>query len=199
MRLADFIVLRDEGNLVDSPEWAEADAEIREAIEAVVWPPGATTFTVNNEVVHGNGVAVVKDAFIEVLTHRGWKHERRAIVDGIRPGPIDALKDFPNGETIVCEWETGNVASSHRALNKIVMALQEDNILGGVLVVPDRHLYRWMTDRIGNLPELEPYFPVWQQTNLGGEGLVGIYVVTYDAVSPDVPRMVKGTDGRALR
>ncbi len=197
MKLKEFVLLRDEGGFTTTARWHEVDAEIREAIQAVVWPPESQTFVICPK-KHGSGVGPIKTAFVTLLTAFGWKHERRALIDGTGPGPIDALKDFSDGDTFICEWETGNVSSSHRALNKMVVAMKEDNIIGGVLVVPDRALAKYLTDRIGNFEELEPYFSHWGQASLGGEGMLGIYVVTYDGTSLDVPQIDKLTDGRAL-
>ncbi|MFS3941671.1 hypothetical protein ACL9SS_09830 [Bacillus subtilis] len=41
-----------------------------------------------------------------------------------RPGPIHAVKILNNDKDIFAgEWETGNIASSHRALNKITTGI----------------------------------------------------------------------------
>ena len=68
--------------------------------------------------------------------------------------------------------------------------------IGGVLVVPSRRLYVWLTDRIGNITELEPYFPLWSAIPCD-QGILEIIVIEHDAESVDVPRIPKGTDGRA--
>jgi hypothetical protein len=59
-------------------------------------------------------------------------------------------------------------------------------------------LARYLTDRVGNFEELIPYFPIWTEATFHGGGLLGIYVVTADGYDPEVPRIRKGTDGRAL-
>ena len=64
--------------------------------------------------------------------------------------------------------------------------------------MPTRKMYRYLTDRVGNFQELEPYFPLWRALKVK-EGLLGIIAVEHDAVSLDVPRIEKGTDGRALQ
>ncbi|MBW3590073.1 MAG: restriction endonuclease [Actinobacteria bacterium] len=198
MRVHEFILLRDEGNWQSSPEWLETDREIREAAATVVWPPGAKEFSIN-PTPQGNGVKPIKEAFLLSLSGQGWRTEQRVkILDRGSPGKIDALKDYPDGTTFVVEWETGNVSSSHRALNKIVVAMKEENIQGGALIVPRRQgLYKYVTDRIGNEEELRPYFALWAESTLG-TGLLGIYVIDYDKTDPGVPLISKGTDGRAL-
>jgi hypothetical protein len=95
------------------------------------------------------------------------------------------------------EWETGNIASSHRAMNKMALTLKQGRIAGGVLVLPSRALYRYLTDRMGNYEELEPYFGLYTDLEVD-RGYLGVVVVEHDAVSADVPKIRKGTDGRAL-
>jgi hypothetical protein len=58
-------------------------------------------------------------------------------------------------------------------------------------------MYRYLTDRVGNFPELEPYFPLWQALKVE-EGLLEVIAIEHDGVSQSVPRIPKGTDGRAL-
>jgi hypothetical protein len=70
-------------------------------------------------------------------------------------------------------------------------------LIGGLLVLPTRAMYKYLTDRVGNFPELEPYFPLWRALHVD-EGLLMVVAIEHDAVSRDVPRIAKGTDGRAL-
>lgn len=78
----------------------------------------------------------------------------------------------------------------------MAMFLQQGAIAAGVLVVPSRAFYKYLTDRIGNIAELEPYFPFWRSVPCG-RGILGITVIEHDATSIHVPRIPKGTDGRA--
>ena len=57
--------------------------------------------------------------------------------------------------------------------------------------------YGFLTDRIGNVAELEPYFEFWAATPCK-DGVLEIIVIEHDAESFDVPRIQKGTDGRSL-
>jgi hypothetical protein len=95
------------------------------------------------------------------------------------------------------EWETGNISSSHRAVNKLVLGLLRGVFLGAALVLPNRKLYPYLTDRIGNYEELEPYFDVWRAVEIR-EGFLAVFVIEHDAVDSSVPTIMKGTDGRAL-
>ena len=96
------------------------------------------------------------------------------------------------------EWETGNVSSSHRAINKMALGILKKILIGGALIVPTREMYQYLTDRVGNFPEIEPYFPLWRALRVE-EGLLLVIAIEHDAVSQDVPRIKKGTDGRALQ
>ena len=68
---------------------------------------------------------------------------------------------------------------------------------GGVLVVPSNRLAPYLTDRIGNLRELVPYFPLWSSVAVEC-GYLGVIAVEQDGESFEVPRIPKGTDGRAM-
>lgn len=60
-----------------------------------------------------------------------------------------------------------------------------------------RSIPKAVTDRIGNIGELMPYFPLWRSV-VNAAGALRIVVVEHDAVSKRVSRIPKGKDGRAL-
>lgn len=126
----------------------------------------------------------------------GWQLETKITYATRSPGRVDATKRL-NGDLFALEWETGNISSSHRAVNKLVLGLLRKVFLGTALVLPSRKLYPYLTDRIGNYEELEPYFDVWRSVNIN-EGFLAIFVVEHDTVDSSVPQITKGTDGRAL-
>lgn len=72
-------------------------------------------------------------------------------------GGFDFMTTGPNGAKVAIEWETGNISSSHRSMNKLGIALMGGVIQIGVLIVPSRDLYDHLTDRIGNIGELSGY------------------------------------------
>ena len=111
------------------------------------------------------------------------------------PGPIDAIKKTKEGIFAV-EWETGNISSSHRALNKISLGLIQKKLLGGILILPVRELAMFLTDRIGNLEEIQPYFALYQNLKID-VGFMGVIGVSYDAISKDAPLIPKGKDGNS--
>lgn len=106
---------------------------------------------------------------------------------------------LPVGDRHFCvEWETGNVSSSHRAINKMALGILKKVLIGGALILPTREMYRYLTDRVGNYPEVEPYFALWKSLTVD-EGLLAVIAIEHDAVGKSVPRIPKGTDGRALQ
>ncbi len=197
MRIVQEVVLISAGEFQASEEWTTIRTEIHEAISSVVWPEGAEIFTIN-PIRQGNGVKPIKDGCMIILQERfGWRTEEFIFLRDVqRPGKVDALR-FTSTTPFVFEWETGNISSSHRALNKIALGLLRETISGGVLVLPTRSIYRYLTDRIGNFEELRPYFQIWQSLPIT-KGLLMIIAVEHDAVDSNAPLIKKGTDGRAL-
>lgn len=82
-------------------------------------------------------------------------------------------------------------------MNKLCLGLLRGVFLGAVLVLPSRKLYPYLTDRIGNYEELEPYFDIWRAVRIE-EGFLAIFVIEHDRLDENVPKITKGTDGRAL-
>ncbi len=201
------------GQFTGTRSWRRIESDVRLAVAAVQWPPGSGTFTIYPESGkqrgRGNGVRPIEEGFVTKLSERGWTLERRQgsdenvgeddVARSLRPGAFDAWLELQDERRrpFVIEWETGNVSSSHRALNKIALGLLQKRLSGGLLVVPSRELYRYLTDRVGNYRELEPYFPIWSSVSTD-RGYLGVIEVEHDATSLKVPRITKGTDGRAL-
>lgn len=198
MRLVNVRHLLQVGPFAHSAEAAQIDADIRNGIHQVSWPPRSGSFTLLNE-KQGNGVKPIKNDFIDHLASKHWQPEKRMhIASRLQPGKVDAVFDLPDGRHFAVEWETGNISSSHRALNKMALGLQDGCLAGGALILPSRSMYTFLTDRIGNYAELEPYFPMWESLQLK-EGVLSVYVVEHDTLSPNVQAIPKGTDGRAQR
>jgi len=103
----------------------------------------------------------------------------------------------------VVEWETGNISSSHRSLNKMCLALMGEIVDAGVLIVPSKFLYPHLTDRIGNIRELQPYFYFWNRMGtLVDRGLLAVVEVEHDELfkSTDLRDFISmGTDGNSKR
>lgn len=173
-------------------------ADVRSAITRAVWPEKSRKFSIR-PVIDGNGVLPIKVGFMRRLKALGWRLENRPVLaKGLGPGKVDALKELPDGRQFAAEWETGNISSSHRALNKICMGILEGHLAGGALILPDRELYRYLTQRIGNYKELAPYFPVYRHLK-AVDGLLAVFAVSHDQTSADVPLIPKGMDGHSLQ
>lgn len=190
--------------------WAEGKKrvlrDIKQAILAVRWPPGSEGFTIHEQSGkrrgEGSGVRPIKEAFVSYLVSRNWHRERafpKREGDVRRPGAFDAWFDLgaSGHKPFVVEWETGNISSSHRAMNKMSLGLLERHLSGGILVMPTRLLYQYLTDRVGNFEELAPYFPLWRALPVSA-GFLAVIAVEHDAANREVPRIPKMTDGRAL-
>lgn len=196
MKIVQEVSLISIGNFEESSDWSMIRAEIREAISLIVHPPGMSSFTIN-PIKHGNGVKPIKEACMITLRDRfGWQLETSVHYATRSPGKIDATKVI-EPHLFALEWETGNISSSHRAINKMVLGLLRKVFLGAALVLPSRKIYPYLTDRIGNYEELEPYFDVWRAVKIE-EGFLAIFVIEHDQTDSNVPTLTKGTDGRAL-
>lgn len=211
------------GEFASSADWRTIGESALDAVAAADWPPGSGSFTIYPESGkkrdEGNGVIPIKLNAIKKLTggkppygklikERLRQRLNSPLIDEwvaeypwpvgerIRPGNMDATFGMADG--LVCfEWETGNISSSHPLMNKMCLGLLKGTLKAGLLVVPSRDLYTLLTDRVGNIVELEPYFPLWRDTPCN-EGVLEVVVIEHDAVSRDVPRIPKITAGRAL-
>jgi len=148
--------------------------------------------------------------------------ERNAVVFSKYPAPSEAEREKAKNEALnesvgdldfwfqtdegfatAVEWETGNISSSHRSLNKMCLALMGGIIDAGVLIVPSFKLYPHLTDRIGNIRELQPYFHFWNRFGtLVDRGLLAVIEVEHDQlqISSDQREFVPvGTDGNSQR
>jgi hypothetical protein len=111
------------------------------------------------------------------------------------PGQLDAGTHLENGKIFCVEWETGNISSSHRSLNKICLGIMNGVLEGGALILPTKEMYYYLTDRVGNFEELLPYFPFWETQNI--DGTLIIIAVQHDGVAKNIPLLPKGKDGMA--
>lgn len=179
-----------------------------------------------------NGVRPLRDQFRRGMSQAGWTCEHpldlAAFFQRSREDPTFAIRLFglqrtedegaafneavgafdywictPSGFRTVVEWETGNISSSHRSLNKMCMALMAAVADAAVLIVPSANMYPHLTDRIGNIRELQPYFYLW--SSLGRsvkDGLLTIVEVEHDELfdSVDIRDFVPlGTEGMSKK
>ena len=184
------------GKFIDTPVCKSIFSTIEKAIDSIKWPEGSDIFTIYPG-KNANGVKPIKKQCVSYLKEKNWELEKKmSLGSRLAPGPVDAVLSVEGYGDFAFEWETGNISSSHRALNKMALGLITGVLIGGILVVPSRSLYFHLTDRIGNFSELEPYFPIWK--SLPVKGVLAVIEVEHDNISESVPQINKGTDGRAL-
>jgi len=200
VKIVHIETILDQGSYSKSRHWRSTRSSLHKAVKKCEWPPGSGSFTIypqsGRKRGEGNGVKPIRKEFINELQRRGWMIEGRAKNQlGQALGDFDAVLLGPEGP-VVAEWETGNISSSHRSMNKLTMLVADRIIAAGTLIVPSRKLYVYLTDRIGNYKELEPYLKLWKSVPCK-KGVLEVVVIEHDAESVDVPRIPKGTDGRA--
>lgn len=194
MKVANTIRLIGKGPLAASAEWKSVRDLALAAIKEVDWPNGTKRFTINPTPLQ-NGVVPIKSRMATALGSQGWLlNERWPIPDMTAPGRMDGAIKTSHG-LVAFEWETGNISSSHRSLNKVCLGLTLGTIAGGILAVSARQLQQYLTDRVGSYEELRAYFPLWQATPCD-LGVLEIIVVTYDQLSDKVPLIPKAKTGR---
>jgi len=196
MKIIRTEVLVNSGKFFNTDQFQAVLNEIRDAISKVVWPLDSQYFSIN-PVKKGNGVKPIKNGCMIHLESLGWRlEERLRISSDMRPGPLDAVKMLPDGRLLALEWETGNISSSHRALNKMTLGILEGALAGGILILPSRRMYNFLTDRIGNFQEIEPYFPQLKRPDISN-GFLAVIEIEHDLEDQNSPLIPKGTDGWA--
>jgi hypothetical protein len=185
-----------------SKAWRITRSSIWAAIRNVEWPRGSGSFTLyperGKERGKGNGVTPIKVGLMKELRAQGWFLEQPLDLTKVnRPGRLDALLTTRYGP-VALEWETGNISSSHRALNTMAIGLTRGVLACGILVVPSLALYQYLTCGVGNIDELAPYFDFWRATPCES-GILEVVVIEHDSTSTDVPRIPKSTAGGALQ
>lgn len=222
------LVLFDQGNVISSDDWRLVHDSYVRCISAIDHPKGSGRLVLrekmrlSNGQWERNGVNYLRSYFLDLmLQHEGWvaegdmdlSHNRSQSPVILYPslgeycepvtsdfGGFDFGTTAPNGTKVAIEWETGNISSSHRSMNKLAIALGKGVVEVGVLIVPSRALYSHLTDRIGNIGELSGYLAMWQSLKSSvGRGLLAVTVVEHDELTqnPALPYLKVGNDGRA--
>ena len=174
--------------------------EVVSAICSSVWPIDSKTFIINNTEKNGNGVVPVKELCYVMLEETyNWFREKPLDVlklEKKKGGPIDVYKEFIENNDIKrvgLEFETGNISSAHRSMNKLLLGLNRQELDLAIILMPAFELSYYLTDRVSNYEELEPYFE-------NTEGKPFIYIgFNADGFDPNVPFIPKGKDGMSNR
>ncbi len=215
------------GTFPDSEAWVRVKRDVADAVAAVRWPVGSEKFVINptregngvkpikeSFLTRLRALGWRTEHLIPGLEFEAPDATRLPYeivaspspVDRLirrlrrsRPGEFDAVLylDEASYPPFAVEWETGNISSSHRALNKMALGMMRRLLSGGLLVLPSRAMYWYLTDRVGNYQELEPYFGLWRSISVA-DGVLAVVEVEHDAEDTTVALISKGTDGRAL-
>lgn len=222
------LVIFDRGNVIKSIDWQTIHESFVRAIQRIDFPEGTGSLTLRRSFRrpdgqwNRNGVGYLRKRFLSHMVKDEHWHAEGNFDLGKDRKPIDLLLypnmeayevmitskfggfDFvttaPSGSHIAIEWETGNISSSHRSMNKLAIALATGKIQAGVLIVPSRSLYEHLTDRVGNIGELSGYLSMWKDLEVRVEkGLLAITVVEHDTLTDDqkIEYLPVGNDGRA--
>jgi hypothetical protein len=228
MRWLRTLVIFDKGDVVRSVDWSDVHASYVRAINSIDHPPGSGKLTLREKVRlpngqwRRNGVGYLRAKFLSYMQEtEGWNSESNVdlardreqppilLYPSLEPyrepitsdfGGFDFMTTAAKGSRIAIEWETGNISSSHRSMNKLAIALTNGVVEIGVLIVPSRDLYEHLTDRIGNIGELSDYLTMWEGLkSVVKRGLLAISIVEHDALTadPNWSYLAVGGDGRA--
>ncbi|WP_234122524.1 PDDEXK family nuclease [Clostridium hydrogenum] len=200
MKITNVVTLISNGAFSNSVEYKSIENDVLNAIKCIENPIGSKSFILNSG-KQANGVKPIKEMFINYLNEHNWQDERKIKDRDMKKRRIDSTyKLNDTNQYFGVEWETGNISSSHRAINRLLLGIVEGKLLGGILVLPSRKMYYYLTDRIGNFQELEPYFKLWSLfSNQINNGVLKIIEIEHDSVSDRIAPFKKGTDGRALK
>ncbi|MEG9294956.1 restriction endonuclease [Mangrovibacillus sp. Mu-81] len=186
----------------------KAYEEVKKSICSPIWPIESEIFSINNTEKNCNGVVPIKELCYSMLEDTyNWFREKPLDVlklEKKKGGPIDVYKEFvfeqskdSNLYTVIrrvgMEFETGNISSAHRSMNKLLLGLGREEINLAIILMPIKELAYYLTDRVTNFEELEPYFEI-------AEGQPFIFIgFNADAYNPNVPLIPKGKDGMSNR
>lgn len=222
------LVLFDQGNVISSTDWKAVHESYVRSISSIEHPVGTGRLLLRRKTrLSGgqfmrNGVGFLRLNFLHYMQNvENWKAEGKINLSRDREQPtiklypsmalyrepitsdlggFDFITTGSQGIKVAIEWETGNISSSHRSMNKLAIALANGIIQVGVLIVPSRHLYEHLTDRIGNIGELSGYLSMWESLKSSvTNGLLAITVVEHDELTndPNHTYLPMGNDGRA--
>lgn len=139
MKIVQIERLIDAGTFSQTADWQTIEEQLFQAIRSIEWPPDSGSFTLRNESGkkrgQGSGVTPIKKACMRKLQSFGWRLETPVDIATVRrPGPMDATCQIKDGLFCV-EWETGNISSSHRSVNKMALGIMKKILIGGALIL----------------------------------------------------------------
>lgn len=228
MKCLRTLLLFDVGGVTETADWQQLHKSYVASINKIDFPEGGGRLLLRRKVRRQdgqwqrNGVKYLRKRFLKHMTlEEGWKAEVSVDLNRERDQPpiqlypsleeyrepitsdfggFDFVTRGQSGVRMAIEWETGNISSSHRSMNKLAIALQSGIIEAGILILPSRLLYEHLTDRIGNISELSGYLAMWAGLRESVErGVFAVTIVEHDELTDDEshPYLPVGSDGRA--
>lgn len=193
MHIAQCYITRDAQNLIDHNTLAhQAFQEITDAVNSM-------TTVINNTKKNCNGVVPLKEPCYCTLEEiYNWYREKPLDVLTKKGGPIDVYKSFEDENSrfnVGIEFETGNISSAHRAMNKLSLGVHNGELHLAVLMMPMRTLSYYLTDRVSNYEELEPYFSLVANIPFI---MIGFDVENYSLEATYLPKGKDGMSDRAV-
>lgn len=152
---------------------------------------------INNSSKNCNGVVPVKEGCYRTLEEQyDWYREKPLDVLSEKGGPIDVYKIFADDHEslrVGLEFETGNISSAHRSMNKLSLGLSQGELDLALIIMPISALSYFFTDRISNYEELQPYYSLVDSYSFI---FLGFDAENYSDSYPILP---KGKDGMSER
>lgn len=162
--------------------------------------PGHDKFILNDSEKNCNGVVPIKEQCYVILEKQYlWYREKPLKYlhnDMKKGGPIDVYKDFVSENKnlrVGLEFETGNISSAHRSINKLCVGLEKCELDLAMLMLPIKKMAFYLTDRISNYEELKPYFIL-----LDSRPFI-VFGFDADEYSGSISLLPKGKDGMSNR
>lgn len=191
MHIEESFITKDAQDLINNDPLAyQAFQEITDAVNSMV-------AAINNSEKNCNGVVPLKEPCYRKLEEEyGWYREKPLDILSEKGGPIDVYKSFVDERgcfNVGIEFETGNISSAHRSMNKLKLGVHNRELHLAVLLMPMHRLSYYLTDRVSNYEELRPYFQLVSD--------VPFIVIGFDveSFSSDIPCLAKGRDGMSVR
>lgn len=222
------IIVFDQGDIASSADWRSIHKSYVRSIQSIDFPSGTGTLTLRRKFLrpdgqwNRNGVSYLRTRFLDCMVKtEGWHPEGDVNLGTKRKPPelrlypsgkvyqepitsefggFDFVTTTPKGTHVAIEWETGNISSSHRSMNKLAISLRIGRVQAAVLILPSRNLYQHLTDRIGNIGELSGYLSMWMDMGKTVKrGLLAVSVVEHDYLTDDPTHkyLPTGIAGRA--
>ncbi len=185
-----------------NPLAKQAFEEVEQSIVRNV-TPGRDVFILNTIAKNCNGVVPVKEKCYQILEEDFlWFREKPLSYfhdDAQKGGPIDVYKEFATGIDVFkvgLEFETGNISSAHRSINKLQVGLKKCELDMAILMLPIKKMSFYLTDRVSNYEELEPYFLLLDSSPFV---VFGFDADEYDTNAPLLPKGKDGMSPRTIR